>query len=68
MLEWRFDPQCEARLGVADRYDLRVIVMCQEGYTSSLAARALQGLGLGRATDLEGGFRAWREGGLPGGI
>lgn len=66
MLEWRFDPRCEARLAVADRYDLRVIVICQEGYMSSLAARALQELGLERATDVEGGFGAWKEGGLPG--
>jgi len=68
VLEWRFDPRCEARLRVADRYDLRVIVMCQEGYTSSLAAKALQDLGLENATDLEGGYRAWRESGLPEGI
>lgn len=65
MLEWRFDPQSKARLAVADRYDLRVVVMCQEGYTSSLAAKALLDLGLWRATDLEGGYRAWREGGFP---
>lgn len=65
VLEWRFDPRSEARLGVADRYDLRVIVMCQEGYTSSLAAKALQELGLENATDLEGGYRAWKEGGFP---
>ena len=65
VLEWRLDPQCEARLGVADGYDLRVIVMCQEGYTSSLAAKALQDLGLENATDLEGGYRAWKEGGFP---
>lgn len=65
VLEWRFDPRCEGRLGVADRYDLRVIVMCQEGYTSSLAAKALQDLGLENATDLEGGYRAWKEGRFP---
>ncbi len=68
VLEWRFDPRCEARLEVADRYDLRVIVMCQEGYTSSLAAKALQELGLGNATDLEGGYRAWKEGSFPEGV
>ena len=65
VLEWRFDPRCEARLAVADRYDLRVIVMCQEGYTSSLAARALQELGLENATDLEGGYHAWKQGSFP---
>ncbi|KAF8624298.1 hypothetical protein AX15_005930 [Amanita polypyramis BW_CC] len=65
VLEWRFDPRCEARLAIADRYDLRVIVFCQEGYTSSLAARALQQLGLYNATDIVGGFKAWRQAGLP---
>jgi rhodanese-related sulfurtransferase len=65
VLEWRFDPRCEARLPVADRYDLPVVVVCQEGYTSSLAAFALQQLGLHRATDLAGGFAAWRAAGLP---
>ena len=65
VLEWRFDPRCEARLPVADRYDLPVIVFCQEGYTSSLAAAALQDLGLHLATDIVGGFVAWRAAGLP---
>jgi rhodanese-related sulfurtransferase len=64
-LEWRFDPRCDARLDIADRYDLPVVVVCAEGYTSSLAAAALQDLGLWRATDLAGGFAAWREAGLP---
>ena len=64
VLEWRFDPRQEVALpGVA--YDTRVIVMCQEGYTSSLAADALRSLGLSRATDLVGGFAAWRGEGLP---
>ncbi len=65
VLEWRFDPRSDARLPVADRYDLRVIVLCSEGYTSSLAAASLQDLGLHRATDLVGGFVAWRRAGLP---
>jgi rhodanese-related sulfurtransferase len=59
VLEWRFDPSCEARLPYA-AYDLAVIVICQEGYTSSLAAAALQDLGVWRATDVIGGFAAWR--------
>ena len=59
VLEWRFDPTCEARLPYA-AYDLEVIVVCQEGYTSSLAAAALQELGIWRATDLIGGYAAWR--------
>jgi len=64
VLEWRFDPASEARLPIAG-YDLRVIVICSEGYTSSLAAAALQELGVHRATDLDGGFQAWRASGLP---
>lgn len=65
VLEWRFDPRSDARLPVADRYDLPIVVVCSAGYTSSLAAAALQDLGLWRATDLAGGFLAWREAGLP---
>lgn len=65
VLEWRFDPRSDARLPIADSYDLPVVVVCQEGYTSSLAAAALQDLGLHRATDLAGGFAAWRAAGLP---
>ena len=64
VLEWRFDPASSARLPVAG-YDLWVVVVCSEGYTSSLAAASLQDLGVRRATDLEGGFRAWRCSGLP---
>ncbi|WP_433619444.1 rhodanese-like domain-containing protein [Dactylosporangium sp. CA-139114] len=65
VLEWRFDPRSDARLDIADRYDLPVVVFCSEGYTSSLAAAALQDLGLHRATDLEGGFQAWKAAGHP---
>ena len=64
VLEWRFDPASEARLPQAG-YDLRVIVFCSEGFTSSLAAAALQDLGVSHATDLDGGFVAWRAAGLP---
>ncbi|MFI7539797.1 rhodanese-like domain-containing protein [Actinoplanes sp. NPDC049599] len=64
VLEWRLDPRSDARLAFT-RYDLDVIVTCQEGYTSSLAAAALQDLGLLRATDLDGGFKAWQAAGLP---
>ncbi|TDL16798.1 rhodanese domain-containing protein [Rickenella mellea] len=65
VLEWRFDPRSDARLPIADRYDLRVIVFCQEGYTSSLAAASLHDLGLLNSTDVIGGFKAWKESGLP---
>ena len=65
VLEWRFDPASSSRLPVATDHDVRLIVFCSEGYTSSLAAIALQDLGLHRATDMVGGFQAWKEMGLP---
>jgi rhodanese-related sulfurtransferase len=46
-------------------WDQMIIVVCQEGFQSSLAAAALQRLGLRNATDLDGGFAAWREAGMP---
>ena len=64
-LEWRLDPDGEARLPWVAGYDLRPIVICNEGYTSSLAAAALQDLGLLRATDVIGGYQAWQAAGLP---
>ena len=65
VLEWRFDPLSDARLPQATGYDVDVIVLCSEGYTSSLAADALRSLGLHRATDVIGGFHAWVAAGLP---
>jgi rhodanese-related sulfurtransferase/predicted metal-dependent enzyme (double-stranded beta helix superfamily) len=65
VLEWRFDPASSARLPVATDHDIQVIVFCSEGYTSSLAAIALQDLGLHRATDVIGGFQEWKASGLP---
>ncbi|GAB3888058.1 rhodanese-like domain-containing protein [Terrabacter terrigena] len=59
VLEWRLDPASDASLPIAS-HDLHVIVLCQEGYTSSLAAAALQELGIHRATDVIGGYAAWR--------
>ena len=64
-LEWRLDPCSEARLPWVTGYDHRIIVFCVDGYTSSLAAAALQDLGLHQATDMIGGFRAWTAEGLP---
>jgi rhodanese-related sulfurtransferase len=63
-LEWRFDPASEGRLPWVTGYELRPIVICEEGYTSSLAAAALQDLGLA-ATDVIGGYTAWEAAGLP---
>ena len=60
VLEWRLDPSSPHRLDLATDHDLRVIVVCNEGFSSSLAAKSLQELGLERATDLVGGFQAWR--------
>jgi len=64
-LEWRLDPTCGARIPEAVDHDVTVVVVCSEGYTSSLAAASLQDLGLHRATDLIGGFQAWRAAKLP---
>ncbi|CAL9602607.1 Thiosulfate sulfurtransferase GlpE [Streptomyces sp. enrichment culture] len=64
-LEWRLDPQGSHRIPEATSHDLRVVVICNEGYASSLAAESLHRLGLHRATDLIGGFQAWRAAGLP---
>jgi rhodanese-related sulfurtransferase len=64
VLEWRLDPASDARLPIAS-YDLHVVLVCNEGYASSLAAADLQDLGISRATDLAGGYRAWRAAGLP---
>jgi rhodanese-related sulfurtransferase len=64
VLEWRLDPHGEHRIpDITD--DIPVIVVCNEGYASSLAARDLKRIGLHRATDLIGGFRAWAAAGLP---
>jgi rhodanese-related sulfurtransferase len=64
-LEWRLDPLSPHRVPQATHHDLHLIVFCNEGYASSLAATALHALGLHRATDLAGGFQSWREEGLP---
>ncbi|MFI0936729.1 rhodanese-like domain-containing protein [Streptomyces sp. NPDC021019] len=64
-LEWRLDPRGSHRAAQAVSHDLRIIVICDEGYASSLAVASLRQLGLHRATDLIGGFQAWRGAGLP---
>lgn len=64
-LEWRLDPLGSHRAPEADSHDLRVVVLCNEGYASSLAVESLRRLGLHRATDLVGGFQAWKAAGLP---
>jgi rhodanese-related sulfurtransferase len=64
VLEWRLDPTSSSRLPLATDPDRPIIVVCNEGYSSSLAAATLQQLGLRRATDLVGGFQEWRAAGL----
>ena len=59
VLEWRLDPTSPHRLAVAGDPDRRIVLVCNEGYSSSLAAHTLQQLGLRRATDLVGGYTAW---------
>jgi rhodanese-related sulfurtransferase len=65
VLEWRLDPASGHRHPGAPQLDDHVILMCDEGYQSSLAAAMLQRLGFARATDVEGSFQAWRAAGLP---
>jgi rhodanese-related sulfurtransferase len=65
VLEWRLDPASEHCHHNAPNLEDWVILMCNEGYQSSLAAATLQQLGFARATDLDGGFQAWRATGLP---
>ena len=65
VLEWRLDPSSPSRIPQAVDLDVRVIVVCAEGFSSSLAAATLQELGFWNATDLIGGFVAWEAAGLP---
>jgi rhodanese-related sulfurtransferase len=61
VLEWRLDPASEDRIPEVTGHDQPIVVVCNEGYASSLAAATLQDLGLHRATDLDGGYQAWRN-------
>jgi len=65
VLEWRCDPRSEARIPALARPDARLIIVCSEGYASTLAAASLRRLGLLEVTYLDGGFQAWRTAGLP---
>lgn len=65
VLEWRLDPTSPKRIPEVSGHSMRVIVICAEGYSSSLAAASLHSLGLVNATDVVGGFAAWRAAGLP---
>ncbi|GHJ52010.1 sulfurtransferase [Nonomuraea sp. TT08I-71] len=65
VLEWRLDPASAWRIPESTSYDRQIVVVCREGFSSSLAAAGLQALGLRRATDMIGGVQGWREAGLP---
>ncbi|GAB3088074.1 rhodanese-like domain-containing protein [Micromonospora schwarzwaldensis] len=65
VLEWRLDPASAWRIPEATGYDREIVVVCRQGYSSSLAAASLQTLGLRQATDMIGGVQGWREAGLP---
>jgi rhodanese-related sulfurtransferase len=65
VLEWRLDPTSPSRIEQATDHQVRVIVVCEEGYSSSLAAASLQDIGLVNATDVIGGFEAWKAAGVP---
>lgn len=65
VLEWRLDPASPDRIPQVTGYDLEVVVLCNQGYSSSLVADTLRTLGLHRAVDVVGGFEAWVEAGLP---
>jgi rhodanese-related sulfurtransferase len=65
VLEWRLDPASAHRIAEVTSHEQVMIVVCNEGYASSLAAASLQALGLRHATDLIGGFQAWKAAGLP---
>jgi rhodanese-related sulfurtransferase len=65
VLEWRLDPHGTDRIPEAKDQNKQIVIMCQEGYASSLAAASLHDLGRLGATDMEGGFAAWKEAGLP---
>ena len=65
ILEWRLDPASGAAIAEATGYDLEVVVVCRQGYSSGLAAASLRSVGLHRATDMIGGVEAWLAAGLP---
>ncbi len=65
VLEWRLDPAGPDRIPQVTGYDLEVVVLCNEGYSSSLVADTLRTLGLTRTVDVIGGFVAWAAAGLP---
>jgi rhodanese-related sulfurtransferase len=68
VLEWRLDPACAYRDPELGRREARIVLLCDQGYQSSLAAATVRSFGVSAATDVVGGFRAWRAAGLPVGL
>jgi rhodanese-related sulfurtransferase len=65
VLEWRADPDSEWRDDRIASLEAPLILFCSQGYASSLAAQTLRAMGFTRVTDIDGGFDAWNEAGLP---
>jgi len=65
VFEWRLDPTSPSRVPEATGHEVRLIVICNQGFSSSLAAASLLDLGLTNVTDVIGGFEAWKAAGLP---
>lgn len=65
VLEWRLDPTGDHRLPEVTTHDRPVVILCQQGYASSFAARSLAELGYRYSADVIGGFDAWQNAGLP---
>jgi rhodanese-related sulfurtransferase len=65
VMEWRLDPASDAHEAWVEGHNTRIVVMCQQGFGSSLAVRSLLDMGLTRVTDMIGGFEAWRDADLP---
>lgn len=65
VLEWRLDPTGDHKLPEVTSHDQHVLILCQQGYASSLAAASLAALGFRRPGDVIGGFDAWKDAGLP---
>jgi rhodanese-related sulfurtransferase len=65
ILEWRLDPTSPTRIEEVTDTDVQIIIVCAQGFSSSLAAASLRRIGLSRATDMIGGFEAWCAAGLP---
>jgi rhodanese-related sulfurtransferase len=65
VIEWRADPDCEWRDDRIADLDAPLVLFCSQGYASSLAAQTLRDMGFTRVTDMDGGFDAWKEQGLP---